>query len=130
MNQERPKPVTQYHLHGTDPSGQEVKIVFHAGDDNAMKLEYQDKEYQGRVLYRERSILGTIASIELEALPDLHTVFLSVVIPEANCPANMKSTAVHTFAVRTTTKTSIGGPSLVSGQIQTYEHIQLNGNAW
>jgi len=118
--------VTEYHLYGEG-----MKVVFHQGSDDAMKLEYNGKVFSGRALYRERTVLGLVASVLLETSPDLHTVWLSVVIPDAHCPSNAKSIPVATFAVFTTKRTSIAGPAGVSGQVDAYKVISpLNGNAW
>lgn len=116
---------TQYHLHGA-----KAEIVFFNGDDDAMKLEYNGRTFTGRALYRERGVLGLIVSAELEAVPDLKVVSLSVVIPAVHVRANIKSERVVTFAVLSTGRTSIAGPRLVPGQLQTYEVIALEGNAW
>jgi hypothetical protein len=118
--------VTEYALHAEG-----MEIAFHRGSDEDMKLKYNDKVFHGRPLYRENTVLGLVVSAVLETVPDLHTVWLTVVIPDARCPANAKSIPVSTLAVVTTKRTSIGGPGLVSGQIDTYKVVvPLQGNAW
>ena len=119
--------VTQYHLHGGD-----MQIVFHRGKtDEDTRLEYNGKVFSGRALYREPTVLGFAASALLETVPDLHTVWLTVIIPAARCPENAKSVPVTTFAVFTTKRTSIAGPAGVSGQAESYKVISpLSGNAW
>jgi len=118
--------VTEYHLQGDG-----MTLVFHRGDDEEMRLEYNDKVFSGRALYRETTVLGLVVSAIVETIPDLHTVFLTVIIPEAHCPPDARSVPVSTFAVFTTKRTSIAGPDLVSGQIDVYKLVSpLTGNAW
>lgn len=118
--------VTEYHLQGDD-----MQIVFHRGDDDTTKLVYNGTEFTGRAVQRQPTQLGTIVSVLLEAAPDRDTTWLSVMIPAANCPSNARSIAVSSFAVKTTKRTSIGGPALVSGQLDVYKVTSpLDGNAW
>lgn len=118
--------VTEYHL-----GGEGIEVVFRGRDDESMELRYNGKTFSGRALSRERSTLGLVVSILLEAIPDLHTLWLSVVIPAARRDPDAKSISVSTLAVFTTKRTSIAGPAGVSGQIDGYKVIfPLNGNAW
>jgi hypothetical protein len=116
--------VTEYHLVAED-----VKIVYRDGTEETASLEYNGQIYRGRALYHDQTALGRVISIHLESIPDLHTVFLSLAVPEANRPSDQRSVPVSTFATITTTRTSIGGPGLVSGQIRTYQVVPLKGDA-
>ena len=121
--------VKNYHL-----AGDGVKIVFSMEDPDELELVYEDKQgerrFSGRAIYREKTVLGLLVSVVLENVPDLHRIMLSLAVPSANKPDNMRSIPVKTFAVRTTNRTSISGEGGVEGQIQTYETIALDGNAW
>lgn len=121
--------VKNYHLFGDG-----VKIEFSSEDPTELKLVYEDKEgireFSGREIYRDDTRLGFIASVGLEAVPDVRTTTLSVAIPDANRPENAKSIPVKTFAVQTTSRTGIAGPDAVEGQVQLYKTIGLEGNAW
>ena len=121
--------VKTYHF-----GGDGVKIVFSMEDPDEFKLVYEDKqgerEFTGRAIYREEIQLGFMPSVILEQAPDLHTIILTLAIPSANRPANMKSIPVKTVAVRTTRQTSIAGPQIVEGQIELHEMLVLEGNAW
>lgn len=121
--------VKNYHLAGDD-----VKIVFSMENPNELELVYEDKQgesrFSGRAIYREKTVLGFLVSVVLEDIPDLHRIMLSLAVPSANRLDNVKSIPVKTFAVRTTSRTSISGQGGVEGQIQTYETMVLNGNAW
>jgi len=117
--------VTEYHL-----SADDTRIVFHHKEGDEMTLEYNGMVFRGRPLYREDTALGLIVSVQLENTPDLQTVFLSVAVPEANRPSNMKSVSVSSFAVFTTNRTTIAGPDGISGQVRDYKVLSLSGNAW
>jgi hypothetical protein len=118
-------PVSDYHL-----AGKHTKIIFVTGEPDEMRLCYNDRVYEGSALIRESTTLGQLISVVLDSVPDSHTTVLSIAVPEANRPADMRSIGIHTFAVVTTTKTSIAGPGLLSGQIRDYDVISLHGNAW
>lgn len=121
-----PHDVTEYHL-----SGDGAEIVFHKGKDDEMKLEYNHKVFSGRELYREVTTFGLAASAILEAHPDRGTVWFTVIIPDARCPADARSIPINSFAVVTDKRTSIAGPPGVPGQIDVYKAVlPLTGNGW
>jgi hypothetical protein len=117
--------VTQYHL-----SGEDLEIVVCAGTGDAPTLEYNGQIFQGPALREEQTALGLVLSAIVETIPDLHTVTLSVAVPEGNRPSTDRSISISSFATFVTERTSIGGPALVSGQLRTYQHVPLEGNAW
>ncbi len=127
--EEKLVPVTNYHL-----SSDNLKVEFVIKDKDKLILVYEDKngrrEFSGRQIYREKTRLGFFPSVDLKVVPDSHTIAFSLMVPAANRPANAKSISVRTFAVRTRIQTTIGGPGLVEGQIETYKTYDLKGNAW
>ena len=120
--------VKTYHF-----SGDDVRISF-SEEDPEPELIYEDKQgkrqFTGREIYRDKTQLGFLPSVVLQEVPDLHTLILSLAVPAANRPENVKSIPVETFAVRTKIRTSFAGPGTVEGQIQSHETIALKGNAW
>jgi hypothetical protein len=119
-------PVSDYHL-----AGKHTKVIFvTGGPDDGMRLSYNDKLYEGSALCSEATEFGQMVSVVLECLPDVRTTVLTVAVPEGHRPSEMRSIGIHTFAVITTTKTSVSGSPLVSGQIREYEVVLLHGNAW
>ena len=71
--------------------------------------------------------VGTVVSIVLKAVPDAETVTLSLLLPRVNLgegPAELKAVAIVTTA-----KTSIGGPDLLTGPLESYKVEQLHGTA-
>ena len=67
-------------------------------------------------------------TVTIEAVPDTRSVTLTLLLPAINLPDGRES-PVETLAIVTTSLTSIGGPRLVKGQIQSYETITLTGEA-
>jgi hypothetical protein len=76
-------------------------------------------------------LVGTELGLEvrgtLETIPDLREVRLTLILPVVNVDG-----AERTFAgvaLITTTRTSIGGPRLVDGPLQSYELLPVSGTA-
>ena len=84
----------------------------------------------GKDISQQETPTGLMVSVMMEAIPDLRTVVLSLALPAANRPADMRSVMLKTFAVRTTNHTTIAGPDIIEGATQTYEVFVLDGNAW
>lgn len=118
------RPAQQYHL-----SGKDISLEYHV-EKPGPTLTYNRRVFTGRELRVEHAVLGTLVSVLLDAVPDHQVKTLSVAIPAANCPDGARSIAIDSFAVLTTEHTSIGGPHLVQGAVQTYEVLALHGNAW
>jgi hypothetical protein len=73
------------------------------------------------------SPLGSLVTVTLSATPDLETVTFTLAVPAMNLASS--DGKIDTFVVITTNRTSIGGPALVKGQIQTYQRFALTGRA-
>ncbi|MDQ2731100.1 MAG: hypothetical protein M3Y56_05530 [Armatimonadota bacterium] len=85
----------------------------------------KDSLLTGGNIKSERSALGQLVTVIIESVPDLHTVTLTLALPEIN--ADGTDVQLQTFAVLTTEKTSIAGPSSVTGALMTYEVVLLQG---
>ncbi len=72
---------------------------------------------------------GKLVTVTTEFVPDLKDVTLSVAVPRINLPPGTVKQTFRTFGVFTTTRTSIGGPGLVQGVVQTYKEVALRGTA-
>jgi hypothetical protein len=73
--------------------------------------------------------IGCLVTIDIEQVPDLHTLTFTLLLPRINLPEGSTATALQTVGVLTTDRTSIGGPDLVVGQVQTYRGVYLRGTA-
>lgn len=121
--------VKNYHLNGDG-----VRVAFSMENSDELELVFEDGQgehkFSGRAIFREHTQAGFMPSVVLEQAPDLHTVTFTLAVPAANIPDNMKSIPIKTFAIRTTSRTSIGGSQLIEGQTESYEVLVLEGNAW
>jgi hypothetical protein len=88
----------------------------------------RDHSAAGDEITIERGPLGTLVTVTLEVVPDLHTLTATLVLPDLG---GMSSpiTRFRTFLVLTTNRTSIGGPALVTGALQLYEVVKGHGTA-
>ena len=66
-------------------------------------------------------------TVTLESVPDLHVITLTLLMPAINLDGSARN--FKTIAIRTTSKTTIAGESLVKGAVQSYEVIDLKGIA-
>jgi hypothetical protein len=90
--------------------------------------ETRDHSATGEEISIERGPLGTLVTVTLEAIPDLHTLTATLVLPDLG-GLSRPVTHFRTFLVLTTNRTSIGGPALVSGALQLYKVIKGQGTA-
>jgi hypothetical protein len=87
----------------------------------------QTYSLRGDEIQTLESPLGRMVTLTLSVVPDLEIVTLTFVVPAMNVDANGEP--LRTFAVKTTNRTSIGGPALIKGQLQTYKRYTLSGRA-
>ncbi|HYN89322.1 MAG TPA: hypothetical protein VER55_12360, partial [Ardenticatenaceae bacterium] len=73
------------------------------------------------------SEIGRQVTVTLDEVPDLHTVTVTLLIPTINLEGRESSFA--TVAILTTARTSIRGPGLVEGPVQSYQCVALKGTA-
>ena len=104
-----------------------------AGFTGKPQLTFDDGEQQqtfgpDAVVVTRKGPLGRLVTAEVSAVPDEGTTSLVLVVPEVNL-GDKTEQRVRTLAVLTTVQTSIGGPALVTGQLQTYKSIRLRGVA-
>jgi hypothetical protein len=74
----------------------------------------------------QETALGTEVTVTLESIPDLHTITLTIFIPDIAVEPGGE-VEFNTFGIFTTTRTTIAGPP--PGPAQTYEVIGLHGVA-
>lgn len=75
----------------------------------------------------ETTAFGLVATATVEAVPDLHTVVLHVVVPKVNLDGS--PVPFPGLGILVTSRTSIGGPGLVDGPLQFHELRALAGLA-
>lgn len=74
---------------------------------------------------------GKLVTVTLHILPDVHIIYLTLLIPKVYLPEHSRELPFETAAVITTHRTPFVGPSgLANGlQVDTYETLALNGTA-
>jgi hypothetical protein len=95
------------------------------------QLTYKDRKrtftFHGEEIRHLDSEIGLQVTVTLEQVPDLRTETLTLIIPAIN--GEGASTPFQTNAILTTHRTSIGGPALIKGLLQTYRVKALKGTA-
>ena len=88
----------------------------------------RDVSATGDEITVERTVLGTLVTVTLETVPDLHTVTATLVLPDLG---GLSGPVTHfrSFLVLTENRTSIGGPALVTGALQRYAVVKGRGTA-
>ncbi|WP_013325158.1 hypothetical protein [Gloeothece verrucosa] len=97
------------------------------------QLNYLNKDqkfnFQGDEIRVQETEIGSLVTVTLETIPDLLTRTLSLLVPLVNLRGEDLQTLIQTIAIETVSRTTIGGPDLVDGAVQTYETIFLKGQA-
>ena len=84
--------------------------------------------FTGNDIQTVKTSIGTLVTVTIEAVADLKTVTFSLLLPAVNLQQK-KKVNIKTIGILTTSKTSIGGPKLVAGALQTYKVVALRGSA-
>jgi hypothetical protein len=123
-------------------TGSDVRLTY-ALDRAGKHLTYKGPE--GERTFGDQDIdsldtpHGSLLTVQLKAIPDLETLDLTLLLPTINLPAPgdvvLRPPLVagperfSTLAILTTTRTSIGGPGLVTGPLQSYRALEMSGEA-
>ncbi len=96
-------------------------LSYHKGSTNL--------QFRGNQLRQKQTEIGLLITVTLKMMPDARTTYFTVIIPQVNIPDEREDVHVTVKAIETTSKTTIGGPDLVQGQVQTYKVYSLRGTA-
>jgi hypothetical protein len=69
---------------------------------------------------------GALLTVTVEAVPDYGSATMSILLPKVNLVE--ESAPIETIAILTAHPTTIGGPELVAGPLQTYQVVPLSGS--
>lgn len=83
--------------------------------------------FTGEGIRTQKTEIGMMVTVTLEAVPDSHTTTVTLLLPTINLDDSNKK--FKTFAIETTSKDTIAGPHLVKGAVQSYEMIGFSGTA-
>lgn len=101
-----------------------------SGIDGKPRLTYRDtkreRTFAGDEIVVADTAAGRMVTVVLEAVPDLQTLSFSFFVPTISIE---REEHVESVGLYTTSRTSIGGPALVKGQVDTWRSITLAGMA-
>lgn len=104
-----------------------------SGIDGKPRLHFDDGERQldfaGDQLDTEECEIGLMVTAELSFAPDGDTRVLTVVLPHANLPEERADVRIKALVIFTTVRSTIGGPALVHGPLQSYSAKAFRGTA-
>ena len=104
-----------------------------AGIAGLPRLTYKDKQqdlvFQGAEIRMAPSDIGVQVTVGIETVFDFKDVLFTLFIPRVRLSDGATEEAIQTVAIETTLRSSIGGPGLLTGQIQTYRALNLKGVA-
>jgi hypothetical protein len=97
------------------------------------QFSYRDSEHNvsrsGADIRTLETEIGMLVTIDLAQIPDLQTIKVTLVVPSVNLPQPANVSDLQTIAILTTSRTTIAGPQLIVGQIDTYRALYLRGTA-
>ena len=96
-------------------------------------LAYRDasgeQTFRGPQLRVDDAPFGTLVTVVIASVQDGYSDDLTLVLPQVNLTDGREPTAFSTVAIVTRHRTTIAGPGMLEGQVQTYEAVSLDGTA-
>lgn len=94
-------------------------------------LRYKDarhnRNFSGSDIRVQQTEIGRQVTVTVEAVPDLRTVMVTLLLPGINLTDDNSAPDFQTSAIITTQRTTIAGPRNVRGAVQTYRVVSLSG---
>ena len=111
-----------------------ISITYSAsGIDGRPRLHFEDGnrqlDFTGDEVETYESEIGRLITVELAFIPDGETRVLSVLLPQVNLEESTSETRFKALVVFTKVRSTIGGPSMVRGPLQTYNAKAFRGTA-
>jgi hypothetical protein len=113
--------------------GEGVQITYGILRQRREFLDYRDEQREltfsgekGEISSLESGI-GRMVTVTLEVIPDSHELTLTLLLPRINL--ELQGSSFESLAIRTRHLSSIGGPALVKGPLQTYDALPVRGMA-
>lgn len=121
-----------FSLQGAGPTYKDVQISYSTSSITGQPLfNYIDSKgthsFKGDDIRTQETEMGTMVTVTFESVPDLRVTTLTLLVPTINLDGSARE--FKTIAIRTTSKTTIGGPRFAKGVLQFYEVIDLKGTA-
>lgn len=96
-------------------------------------LTYTDgaatRSFRGQEIRQEACAIGRLVTVTLKQDADLGETTLTLLVPATNVGMDGADTPLTTTVIVTTHRSSIGGPVLVKGVLQTYRVEEVSGIA-
>lgn len=132
VSQYKNNPPNLFSLQGVGHKYKDVQISYSTSSITGQPLfTYKDLKgtysFKGDEIRTQKTEIGTMVTVTLESIPDFRVTTLTLLLPAINLDGSAKE--FKTIAIRTTSKTTIVGPRLVKGALQSYEVINLKGTA-
>jgi hypothetical protein len=86
------------------------------------------RTFTGNELSVKPSDIGTLVTVTLEIIPDDKRSLFTLLIPTINLTGT-NEVSFETLAIYTTVRDSFIGPNGVSGAVESYQCVQLEGTA-
>jgi hypothetical protein len=86
------------------------------------------RTFRGDQIRTTESEIGTQVTVTLQAVADGDSSLLTLLLPTVNLEGTSEQIC-ETFAIFTTVRGSIAGPNLVTGAVQSYNVVKLEGTA-
>jgi hypothetical protein len=117
-----------YELKNVDPTAKDTRITYSTSSISGEPIfDYKDtqheKHFTGNEIHTQNTEVGILVTVVLEAIPDLKTLTATLLIPGINLEDS--ASPFKTVLLLTTNRTSIAGPAIVKGPLQTYEIVAL-----
>jgi hypothetical protein len=104
-----------------------------AGFDGRPSFSYKDEtrniDLRGDQINILETRLWRQVTVTIEHVPDSHFVDLTLLIPTIFLPEGTREHPIETKAIVTTTRAPFTLPENITGQIQTYETLDLTGTS-
>ena len=115
--------------------GRQTQITYEeTAFDGKPHLTYQvaqgpeTRTFVGEQIRTQENEIGRLVTVTLQAVEDGDSTLLTLLVPTVNL-GDMREQPVETIAILTTERSSIAGPSLVTGAVQSYHTVKLKGKA-
>ena len=115
----------QIHFSATSFSG--VPLLSYKDEED----ESNNRDFRGDEIDILETAFGKLVTVTIAHVPDLHIVYLTVLIPTVYLPKKGEEFSIETIAIITTHNTPFTGPQGNPDglQVDTYETIDLEGTA-
>ncbi len=130
-----PQQPNMYELMGKKISINYATSSFSGEPQMTVRLYNKKFHFRGQQIRVTPTEIGDLVNVTLKQIPDLESLILTMIIPRINLYEDRTvfdpqgSVMFETQAIKTKSRTTIAGPDLVRGVVQTYKYIDLVGKA-